>query len=139
VLPVRTNAGGVDAEFRLIPLRLEAGIEPIAGPRLALQTVLVGGVGIVSLAPQSAPALVQVEATSPRVQPILGPAVAGRFRLSPSADLVLTTGLDVDLSPRRWVVASPPERDALFETARVRPYAALGVDFTMLGARLAST
>jgi hypothetical protein len=76
---------------------------------------------------------VRLEDTSRRVQPMFGGAVSGRFRVSASADFVVTAGMDVDASPRRWVIASGGGRDALFETARLRPYATLGLDFTMLG------
>jgi hypothetical protein len=133
VLPSRVSNGTVDSEFHLVPLRAEARIEPIAWRKVALETALVGGIDLVSLDAQTALSYVHVSGPKGRVQPIFGAAVSGRFRLSPSADFVITAGLDVDTSPRRWVVVTGPSRDELFETARLRPYAALGLDFTMLG------
>jgi hypothetical protein len=133
VLPARVSRSSVDAEFHLVPVRAEARIQPLRWGGGGLETALVGGVDFVSLAPQSAPSYVHLDEPQNRVQPVLGAAMSGRFRLSPSSDFVVTAGLDVDTSPRRWVVATGRERDELFETARFRPYAALGLDFTMLG------
>jgi hypothetical protein len=134
VLPARASADGVDAEFRLVPLRVEGRIQPVAWQSIAVETGLVGGVDLVWFEPQTAPSFVHLADTSRRAQPMLGAVVTGRFRLSWSADFVLSTGVDVDLSPPRWVIASPAERDTLFEMARLRPYLALGLDFAMLGA-----
>jgi hypothetical protein len=133
VLPTLVSNHGVDAEFHLVPVRAEVAVRPLEGGGFALETALVGGVDFVSLAPQTAPSFVHPEETKRRVQPMFGGAVSSRFRLSPSADFVLTAGFDVDASPRRWVIVAPTGNDAFFETARVRPYAALGLDFTMLG------
>jgi hypothetical protein len=133
VLPSRVSRASVDAEFHLVPLRAEARIEPISWGSVALETAITGGVDFISLAAQSAQPYVHVQEAHSRVQPVVGAAVSGRFRLSPSADFVVTAGLDVDTSPRRWVVVTPQMRDELFETARLRPYAALGLDFAMLG------
>jgi hypothetical protein len=133
VLPARVSSGGVDAEFHLVPLRADAGIQPVAWKTIALETALVAGVDFVSLAPERAPSYVRLEDTSRRRQPVLGAVVRARFRLSPSADFVLTAGLDVDMSPRRWVIVAGQARDGLFETTRFRPYASLGLDFAMLG------
>ena len=133
-MPARASSNGVDGEFHLVPLRLEVGVRPVAWKSVDLETMLVGGVDFVSLEPQTTLTYVRVENTRHRAQPVVGAAVVGRFRLSWSADFVLTAGVDFDAAPRRWVIESPNGRDALFETARVRPYAALGLDFAMLGA-----
>jgi hypothetical protein len=133
VLPTLVSSRGVDAEFHLVPLRAEVAARPLSVRSFALETALVGGVDFVSLAPQTAPSFVHPEETKRRVQPMFGGALSGRFRLSPSADFVLTAGLDVDASPRRWVIVAPSGNDSFFETARVRPYAALGLDFTIFG------
>lgn len=133
VLPARLSRDGVDAEFGLVPIRLEAGIEPLAKKGVALDTVLVGGVDIIWLTPQGGPPLARLEPSSRRLQPMFGAAASGRFRLSSSADFVVTLGVDVDAAPRHWVIAVGAGRDSLFETSRFRPYLALGFDWTMGG------
>jgi hypothetical protein len=139
VLPARINRSGVDATFGLIPFRLESAIEPVASRSVALETAILGGIDIVSLSPNSAPPFVHLESSSIRVQPIVGAAVTGRFHLSPNAHLVITTGVDFDAAPRRWDIGSESGRTAFFETARLRPYAALGLDWTMVAAASAAT
>ena len=106
---------------------------------MALETAILGGIDIVSLSTNSAPPFVHLESSSIRVQPIIGAAVTGRFHLSPNAHLVITTGVDFDAAPRRWDIGSESGRTAFFETARLRPYAALGLDWTMVGAASAAT
>ena len=139
VLPAQLSSGGVNATFGLVPIRLEVAIEPVAWKRVALETALLGGIDVVSLSPTSAPPFVQLEPSSTRVQPTLGAAVAGRFQFFPSVYLIVTTGADFDMAPRRWDVDSESGRSAFFETARLRPYAALGLDWTMVGAPTAAT
>jgi hypothetical protein len=138
LLPVRASRNSVDAEVHLVPLRLAARIQPIAGKIVALETGVSGGVDVISFTPQSAQTFIRLGASSSRLQPVFGGSVAARFRLSPIAEFVLTAGGDVDVAPRRWVVGAGPQRDAIFETARFRPYASLGLDLTMLGATTTS-
>ena len=54
--------------------------------------------------------------------------------LAPTLDLVIGLGLDVDLAPRRWLVASDLTSSSFFELARVRPSASLGIMWTFSGA-----
>jgi hypothetical protein len=139
VLPAELSSSGVNATFGLIPFRLEVAIEPALWKRVALETALLGGIDIVSLSPTSAPSFVRLEPSSTRAQPTVGAAVAGRFHLFPNVYLILTTGADFDMAPRRWDVDSESGRSAFFETARLRPYAALGLDWTMVGSATAAT
>jgi hypothetical protein len=134
VLPVRASRNSVDAEIHVVPLRLDARVQPIAGRIVALETGVVGGVDVISLDPQSVQTFIRLQSSSSRLQPVFGGAVAARFRLSPTAEFVLTAGGEVDIAPRRWVVVVGSQHDAIFETARFRPFASLGLDLAMLGA-----
>jgi hypothetical protein len=137
VLPAQLTRGGVNATFGLVPFRLEVSIEPFSSKRVALETALLTGIDVVSLSPTSAPPFVQLESSTTRVQPIVGAAVMGRFHLFSNTYLVIATGADFDAAPRRWDVESESGRSPFFETARLRPYAALGLDWTMVGAATA--
>jgi hypothetical protein len=139
VLPAQLSRGGVNATFGLVPFRLEVAIEPLSSKRVALETALLTGIDVVSLSPTSAPSFVQLESSSTRVQPIVGAAVMGRFQLFPTAYLIIATGADFDAAPRRWEVDSESGRSSFFETARLRPYAALGLDWMMVGSATAMT
>jgi hypothetical protein len=134
VIPPRVTDGGLNASIGLVPLRLRAAIEAYAWPSLALETALVGGVDLVSLSPSSSDPSLQVAPETRRVQPIVGAAIAGRSHLAPTLDLVIGLGLDVDLAPRRWLVASDLTSSSFFELARVRPSASLGIMWTFSGA-----
>jgi hypothetical protein len=136
-LPVRASRNSVDAEIHVVPLRIAARVEPLAGKVIALETGISGGIDVISLAPQSAPTFIRLEGSSSRLQPVFGPTVAGRFHLSPTADFVVTAGGEVDAAPRRWIVVAGSQRETIFETARFRPYVSLGLDLTMLGATAA--
>jgi hypothetical protein len=132
VLPARLSRDSVDAVFGLVPLRLQAGIEPLAAKSVALDVALALGVDIVWLIPEAGPPQSQLGPSTTRVQPMIGAASSARFRLTPKADLVVTLGVDLDAAPRRWVIAAGPEHNPLFEMSRFRPYAAVGFDW-MLG------
>jgi hypothetical protein len=134
VIPPRVSEGGLNASIGLVPLRLRAAIEAYAWPSLALETAIVGGIDLVSLSPSSSDASLQVAPETRRVQPILGGAISGRTHLAPALDLVIGLGLDVDLAPRRWLVASDLTSNSFFELARVRPSASLGMMWTFGGA-----
>ena len=132
VLPARLSRDGVDAVFGLVPLRVQAGIEPLAAKSVALDVALAFGVDIVWLIPEAGPPQSQLGPSTTRLQPMIGAASSARFRLAPKADLVLTLGVDLDAAPRHWVIAAGPAHNPLFEMSRFRPYATVGFDW-MLG------
>ncbi len=66
-----------------------------------------------------------------KYDPILGGAVGVKVRLSPAVAALLGGGLDVDLSPHRYMIeSSHDERLAFFDLARVRPVAFVGLSFS---------
>jgi hypothetical protein len=73
------------------------------------------------------------------VDPVLSAELIGRLALAPNIDLFLLTAADVDLATRRWVLDNAGAKTSFVEPARVRPFVAFGIDFTVTGAgRLSS-
>jgi hypothetical protein len=129
-LPVKRKAQGVTATFVLTGARLRARVEPMRRRRGSLEVSLGGGIDIMSLKPDSASGPLLLEQTSVRVQPVFGGALGGRIRLSAKLAAVASLGVDVDVARRKWWVQEGTSRAVLLETAVLRPYALLGIDWT---------
>jgi hypothetical protein len=138
VLPNHAEGNEVTSEFHMIPIRARFGISPVRGERLSLETSLGFGVDVVSLQAQGKDDSVRATPETRRLQPLLESAVAVRWRVSPAVELLLAAGLDLDLQPRRWLYKQAEAKTVLFETARFRPFAVLGFDYSVLRPKPAS-
>ncbi len=133
-LPVRATEGAVDGRVSLVPLRAHARVEPLRYRWLSLETSVNAGLDVVSLSPTSNDPSVRLGEAESRAQPIVGASIAPRAHAGPNVDVVFSLGLDVDLAPRRWVLEDGSAHRELFETARFRPYFAVGLDWIAAGA-----
>jgi len=68
----------------------------------------------------------------------VGAGLGAVFPLEFNVDIVVRAGVDVDLATRHWVIASASGPDSYFETARLRPYAGVELDWAFLGTGPAS-
>jgi hypothetical protein len=132
IWPAHVDQAGLDGRVGLVSLRALPGLELVGSPRGTLGLMLAPGVDFISFASDRARPDVAAEPRSARVQPIVGARMAGSLRVSSFMALLLGAGLDVDLAPRRWVVAAPRGAEEIFESSRYRPYAYLGADITLL-------
>lgn len=131
--PARLKAQGIAATFVLTSARFRARMDPIRRRRGSLEVSLGGGIDIASLKPASAPGTLLLERTSVRVQPVFGGALSGRLPLSAKLSAVASLGVDIDVARRKWWVQEGTTQAVIFETAVLRPYAFLGIDWTVGG------
>jgi hypothetical protein len=105
----------------------------LSSSAIAIDAGIDGGVDVVSLTPRAAGPYEHVTRGTARIQPVVGASVSVRAHLDPRLDLVLDGGLDIDLKPRQWVVATGPDMTPFLELSRLRPFVGLGFDFPVLG------
>lgn len=139
-LPTRVARGGVDASLNLVSLRAVPRVRAFDSRLFGLEAGVSVGLDVVKFSSSTMDVgTVPTDATR-RVQPMLGPCASGLIHASSGIDVVLASGLDIDLAPRRWVVARGPAERPLFELSRARPYAYLGLVWNMpSGERRAET
>lgn len=75
--------------------------------------------------------------SSVTVQPVIGPALAGRLRVARALELTLCAGVDIDLAPRDWTARDGPSELTLAALDRVRPYLTVGVAWSRPGSQTA--
>jgi len=117
-----------------VPLRAGAGLTAFAGDAWRLDAGLGAGADLFFTNPS--PGLVP-EARLRRPSVIASPIITGLIALhvavARSADVWLAVTLDADLTPRRWVIAAGPVREAVFAPWQFRPSVQLGFSFGALG------
>jgi len=65
--------------------------------------------------------------------PVLTALLAVHHRLTPATDVFLSLSGDLDLLPHRYVASEPAAQHVLYDAWRVRPAAALGFTFELVG------
>ena len=135
IVPAHVEQAGLEARVGLVSLRVLPGLELVERPRGTLGMMLAPGVDLISFRSARAPREVAPQPKSSRVQPVAGLRLRGSLRVSSFMALLLGAGLDVDFTPRRWVLTGPAGSQEVFETSRYRPYAFLGADLTLFRGR----
>jgi hypothetical protein len=117
-----------------LPLRLLAQLTPVRGDNWRLDAALGGGADVFVTATRTALAAPNA-AVLPQgtAAPVLTAQLTGRFGLVRSADLWLGVMADVDLAPRRFVVAVGNTSELLYQPWRVRPSIMLGFSLAPVG------
>jgi hypothetical protein len=129
--PVAVQGEGVQARFWLVGARLRGRISAVARPRGGLDVALSAGVDLLGFKPVSAVDGTSLASLSLRAQAVFGGALTGRVRLPRAIDLVFGVGADVDPKPREWKVSTEGMESTLLRPYTVRPYALVGLDFTL--------
>jgi hypothetical protein len=131
MLPLRARRERLDATLRMLPLRARFRIEPLTWSALSLEGSLNGGVNILTFSSSSPEPEVHTRSSTERVQPILGASLGARAHLSKMLTLILSSGIEMDLAPRRFVVEQGREQRDFLETARFMPFATLGFEWQL--------
>lgn len=128
VVPIEASAGQVDATLRWVPIRLRGRFEPLSWGWGSLELGVAAGIDRFDVEVTAAPPDVAPSVDSDRLQPILGGGLGARVAFGP-LQASITATVDVDLAPRRWVVADGASQLELVELASVRPGLSLAIDW----------
>lgn len=134
-LPTRTGREGVDASLYLTSLRAVPRVRLFDSRRFALEAGVSAGLDVVKLSSRARDVGTVPLAATRRAQPMLGPCASALVHASSAIDVVLSGGVDVDLAPRRWVVERGPDERPLVELSRARPYAYLGLVWSVFASQ----
>jgi hypothetical protein len=118
-LPVATGSA------QTFPLRVRLGIAPTIGPVDLLASVH-GGADFFAFTAAESPGLVTAP-TNRRIQPIAGASFGVGVRLGSEWLWVPSFALDLDLAPRRLVIAEGSTNTTLAQTSRVRAVLSMGL------------
>ncbi|MET0341287.1 MAG: hypothetical protein ABW252_09800 [Polyangiales bacterium] len=128
---LRLATRDVEARATVTGLRVRPALELLRRARFGLEVALPLGADLTVLRMRALPDRALAEERSVRVDPVLGAALGARMRLSSRLALALALGVDATPTPRRFVVRDfTGETSVLLALDRVRPYCALGFDFT---------
>lgn len=113
---------------RLLPF-----VEWAAAPRLTLHAGGGMGVDVLRFDSERPPPGAVSLGTASSTDLVVTTMAGARIALSRSLGVVAGLGIDVDVTPRRYVVEYGPVRESVFNPSQVRPHALLGLEFSVVG------
>jgi hypothetical protein len=117
----RLEQDHVAARFHLLSLRVRPSLAPVRTPHVTLELALPLGVDVALLRVAEAPPGAITNQRSTRPDPIVGAALAARVPLRSRLALTVQAGVDVDLTPHRWLIDAGGQSEELFTLGRFRP------------------
>ena len=134
--PAHHQVATVDAAIKTVSFRLVPTIEWLRTPALDGFVGIGPGLDWFRVSPTPPPVSVgQVRQKPSNLDPIIAAVVGGRIRLGRELTFTLDVGVDLDVTPRRYVVASGNDSVDLFAPSRLRPSVTAGLSFPVAGAR----
>jgi hypothetical protein len=137
-VPFEGSGSLVKVRASALALRFSGVAEYEITPKLSVSLGPALGADVFFVSPQavSVPSE-RVNGGSTDVSPMLGGVLGARYAVTRGAEMFVMGGFDVDLRPHRYVVHDEQRvSEVPFEPSRVRPYLALGFDFTVAGRTL---
>jgi hypothetical protein len=131
--PSDVSRASGEASLHALSARLLATMEWQALPRFAAIFGLGGGADRITVEARAAPPRLASLGAETRVDPALASVAGATIGLAGPVSFFAALGIDVDLTPRRYVVETATGHAALFELHRVRPAMFAGVSLALSG------
>jgi hypothetical protein len=126
---------GLETSVLWVPLRIEAEISPWASSAVTTSLGLRLGVDYVRVGTRALDGYTRAAAPVERAQPMVGMHAGVAWYVAPRVALTADAALDLDVSPRAYVVDEGALHPRVFGTSRLRPELALGVRFDITEGR----
>jgi hypothetical protein len=132
-IPVRAIRDSVELDATLLSLRLVPSLAVLDSRAFVFDAGLGGGVDVIHVSPTALGPSVQVTSDMAHFDPVACVMVTGSFRVSPSTAIEVSLQGDVDLAPRRYVVAVGDAHDPALDVLPLRIAGTAGFAFQLAG------
>jgi hypothetical protein len=132
-VPFSTDRDGVEIRASLASLRLVPSVALLRTRGLVLDFGAGGGIDILGISTGSLDPTTHLSPGATDVLPVASALLAARVSLGASAAALLALGGDVDLAPKRYVIALGDARDHALDPERVRVGVLAGFAFDLTG------
>lgn len=131
MLPVSVDSAGIVADVQITSVRANQRVAVLRTSHLILDLGIGLGIDWLVFTPISAEPPISLQEASRRLQPMAGLNASLAIALTRALTILLSTGVDLDAAPRRWVVETELGRTTILEPYHLRPYASLGLAWTL--------
>lgn len=131
-MPYDVNRKGVELRVSPYALRLRPSLSLPIKKSLSLEGSVGFGLDVVRVTPRGQDDDLVARAPSTKASPIVAPSLGLRLPIG-GADLSVSAGVDIDLAPRRYVVADPKGPGVALEPFALRPTLTLTIGLPLLG------